>query len=359
MCGPHARQTYRSERPLLRNHVKFAAMAATTPLSHADIDRLWVDAASRCGFRVERGDAAYASTDGRGTILVGSPHTLDADDSLCQLILHELCHALVQGRQSWTEVDWGLCNTDDRDDVAEQACLRLQAHLATPHGLRRQLRPTTSWQGYYEALPPDPLLPADPVDQDACERARRGASLAEDCGLAGVLHGALAETATLLARIGHNAPAAKHPTGFAPGPPGETCGSCAWRYVGGRGGPVERCRQSAPESGDGVRISASLSACERWEPPVECARCGACCREAYHTVAVSVRDPVVWKRPALIVRTGHRFSLLRAGDRCAALQGQGDHYHCDIYEDRPRTCRDFERGGRHCLVARRRVGLSR
>jgi hypothetical protein len=31
---------------------------------------------------------------------------------------------------------------------------------------------------------------------------------------------------------------------------------------------------------------------------------------------------------------------------------------CTIYDDRPRACRDFEAGGRHCLVARRRVGLS-
>jgi Fe-S-cluster containining protein len=99
---------------------------------------------------------------------------------------------------------------------------------------------------------------------------------------------------------------------------------------------------------------------------VDCLTCGACCREAYHSVAVSVRDPVVWKQPGLIVRDGHRWSLLRAGSRCAALEGGAaagpgapPSYHCRIYEDRPRTCRDFEQGGRHCLTARRRVGLSR
>jgi hypothetical protein len=32
---------------------------------------------------------------------------------------------------------------------------------------------------------------------------------------------------------------------------------------------------------------------------------------------------------------------------------------CDIYAERPRTCRDFQLGGEHCLTARRRVGLSR
>jgi len=33
-------------------------------------------------------------------------------------------------------------------------------------------------------------------------------------------------------------------------------------------------------------------------------------------------------------------------------------YVCDICEDRPRTCRDFDRGSTNCLDARRRVGLS-
>jgi hypothetical protein len=327
-------------------------MGATTPLCDAEIDRLWMDAASGCGFRVVRGEAAYASTDGQGTILIGAPETLDADDSLCQLVLHELCHALVQGEQSWGEVDWGLCNTDDRDDVAEAACLRLQAHLAARHELRAELCPTTSWRAYYEALPADPLSPVGAEDGPACERARRAASLAEERGFAAVIFGALAATAARVA-------ARRHPSGLPRGEPGNTCGTCAWRYVGGRGTAVERCRQSAPEMGDGLRVWSTLEACERWEPPVECARCGACCREAYHAVNVSMRDPVVWKQPALVVRSGHRFSLLRAGDRCAALRLESGSYSCDIYEDRPRTCRDFERGGRHCLVARRRVGLSR
>jgi Fe-S-cluster containining protein len=79
-----------------------------------------------------------------------------------------------------------------------------------------------------------------------------------------------------------------------------------------------------------------------------------------------MRDPVVWKQPAFVVRTGHRWSLLRAGDRCACLDvapnldaPAAKRYACSIYDDRPQTCRDFERGGRHCLTARRRVGLSR
>jgi hypothetical protein len=98
-----------------------------------------------------------------------------------------------------------------------------------------------------------------------------------------------------------------------------------------------------------------------------------------------MRDPVVWKQPALIVRHGHRFEIRREKDRCAALEdrrhlpvvassggaraespaapggGASDGrpvFACSIYEDRPRPCREFEAGGRHCLVARRRVGAS-
>ena len=338
--------------------------AEVTPLHDPDIDDVWIRAASSCGFQVVRGSAAYASTDGGGTILIGTPDSLDADDSLAQLVLHELCHALVQGEHRWALADWGLDNTTDRDDVAEAACLRLQAELADRQGLREVMTPTTSWRTYYRQLPADPLLASTAADEPACEKARDGLGLADRKGLTAVLTTALQSTAGLLREgdRGHSL-AGAHPLGFPLGPATQTCGSCAWRYVGGRGTAVERCRQSVGEVGDGRRVQASYPACERWEAALDCQTCGACCREAYHSVSVSVRDPVVWKQPGLIVREGHRWSLLRAGDRCAALEGgqqpAGAAYHCRIYEDRPRTCRDFERAGRHCLTARRRVGLSR
>ena len=194
---------------------------------------------------------------------------------------------------------------------------------------------------------------------ETCLRARAAATLAERRGIGPIIDQALATTAVLLARntLAAGEPA-RHPLGFSLGPAGETCGTCAWRYLGGRGAAVERCRQSAPELGDGLRVHRTMAACDRWEQPVECGRCGACCREAYHTVSVSMRDPVVSKHPALVVRNGHRWSVLRDGDRCAALEIPGEGYRCQIYPDRPRTCREFEQGGRHCLVARRRVGLS-
>jgi hypothetical protein len=98
-----------------------------------------------------------------------------------------------------------------------------------------------------------------------------------------------------------------------------------------------------------------------------------------------MRDPVIWQEPDLIVRHGPRFEIRREGSRCAALvqmgtlKGspsppamgsarqslaapdavvEGPSYTCAIYENRPRPCREFAAGGRHCLDARRRVGLS-
>jgi Fe-S-cluster containining protein len=113
-----------------------------------------------------------------------------------------------------------------------------------------------------------------------------------------------------------------------------------------------------------MRTERSHAACARWEAPVDCQDCGACCREAYHSVTVSMRDPVVWQEPQLIVRHGARFEIRREGPRCAALHVDSDarapaaRYACTIYDNRPRPCREFAAGGRHCLDARRRVGLS-
>jgi hypothetical protein len=344
---------------------------ARSPLATPEIEAIWIDAAARLGFRVERTEDAYASTDGAGTLLVGEPGSLDVDDALAQLVFHELCHALVEGPPAWRLPDWGLENVPGprgaaRDVVREHACLRVQAHLGAPAGLRGLMAPTTEYRAYHDALGADTLAP----EQDpAAALARAALARAATRGFVAVLADALAATrAALGAEAGGAEP---HPLGFAlagDAARGESCGTCAWRYVGGRGRGVERCRQSAGADGDGRRTESSHPACVRWEAPVDCRSCGACCREAYHSVTVAVRDPVVWKQPHLIVRNGHRFEIRREGERCAALEHDGPAgrrggpalrvFSCSIYEDRPRACRDFEAGGRHCLVARRRVGLS-
>jgi Fe-S-cluster containining protein len=124
-----------------------------------------------------------------------------------------------------------------------------------------------------------------------------------------------------------------------------------------------RCRQ-ADTLTLGAKIDPAWPACERYEAALDCQTCGACCRAAYHSVEVQPRDPVVKKQPQMIVKRETYLELLRSGDRCAALHGGAleggttTRYHCVIYDDRPRTCRDFTLGSEHCLTARRRVSLS-
>lgn len=346
------------------------------------IQGIWIGAARELGWSIERTQAAYASSDGRGQLSIGIDDVLDADDALAQLIFHELCHGLVQGPRGWSAVDWGLSNDDPRDVVAEHACLRLQVFLATPYELRQAMSPTTEYRAYHDAIDGDPLRST--VDP-AAALARAAVDRLESAPWLIVLRKALSATHTQLSGD-TTAPTMvdgdqRHPTGFAWNSNEETCASCAWFYRGGRGPAVDRCRQASQVEGEGERTSATYRACVRWEATLDCQDCGACCREAYHSVTVSVRDPVVWKQPALIVRHGHRFEILREGPRCAALRDgrEGDKqqdaplapsgsapaatavrplFGCTIYDDRPRACRDFEAGGRHCLVARRRVGLS-
>jgi hypothetical protein len=138
-----------------------------------------------------------------------------------------------------------------------------------------------------------------------------------------------------------------------PGPSG-TCASCVWRYSGGRGKPVDRCRRHADQ-----RVSPGWPACPAFEASVDCLECGACCREAYHAVEVSRRDAFVKLHPERIVEVDGRLNVRRSGDRCSCLAGELGAFHCVLYADRPRTCRDFEQGGANCVDARRRVGLTK
>ncbi|MGB5810855.1 MAG: hypothetical protein WBG86_10010 [Polyangiales bacterium] len=174
------------------------------------LDAVWLTVASRIGFRVERSHDVYAATDGHGTMLIGAPPTLDADDCLAQMILHELCHSLIEGASSLGVADFGLDNETDTDAAREHACLRLQAWLATPHDLREALAPTTEFRAYYDELPPDPLAGNGPAAQAACAGARRSA----ETPWAPHLEGALRATAKILQaarELDARDPAASHP----------------------------------------------------------------------------------------------------------------------------------------------------
>jgi hypothetical protein len=323
------------------------------PVTHTyrdPLDEIWLAAARRIGFRIGRTPDAYAHADGKGTILLGTAETLDADDCLAQMILHELCHALVEGPDAWSKADWGLDNTSLKDEVRETACLRLQAALTGPRGLRQVLAPTTDHRPIFDALPADPLTPRR---EGSVVLARLGLARARKAPFAPHLEEALDATAALARLVPASdgslwsvaeAPAARHPTGLFAGDSAKTCESCAWRAGA-------TCRQA------GRRVDASWPACERHEPALDCQECGACCREAYHSVTVSRRDPVVKKHPSLVVARESYLEIRREGDRCAALS-VGERYACEIYEDRPRPCRGFTASSANCLEARRRVGLT-
>ncbi len=347
------------------------------------LDHVWIACLEAVGLRLRRVPGAYATTDGRGELTIALAAELDPDDCLAQMIFHELCHAAVAGPEQWEKRDWGLDNETARDEVLEHATLRTQAFYLRPLGLRTFLGPTTDFRAYYDELPADPLAgndPAVPLARIAIGRLRR-APFAPSVGEAlrrtrEILDASAA--AAHLARVHtskprpdeglpplHDAlapPVSFHTAGVAPAPPGslpasETCGSCAWFDPGRASG---RCLSTETR-----RLAPSEAACERWEPSPDCETCGACCREAFHTLALSPREPFVKRHPELVVwratMDGRRQpELPRPEGRCPPLTGDGaaSPYRCGLYDDRPRTCRDFARGGANCLEARRRVGLS-
>ena len=331
------------------------------------LSQVWLGAARRIGIRIERTPHAYAATNGRGTLSIGTADTLDPDDSLAQMIFHELCHSLVEGEESFERPDWGMDNTGPDHDWREHACLRTQWVLAGRHGLRAVFAPTTDFRAFWNTLAGDVLADrTDPSVQAAIAAVRRAGKppWAPALGDALAASARIAAAAATFAAPDHEAPVlwlrvggapGVHPTGLPAGTTDAQCGSCAWRYEARH---VTRCRQAD------AKIEDSWRACERYEPALDCQTCGACCRAAYHSVEVQPRDPVVKAQPAYVIDRGHYLELQREGDRCAALKGglvelgKTTRYQCVIYDDRPKTCREFTLGSAHCLTARRRVGLS-
>jgi hypothetical protein len=303
-------------------------------------DEIWLDCARKLELPVERGGDGYVHFDGR-VLRIAADRELDADDSLAQLILHELCHSLVEGPARRFVADWGLDNTHDGDILREHAALRLQAHLATAFGLRDHLPPTTVVRPYYDGLPREALGAAGDPDP-AVTLARAAAERAGRWPYDPTIFDALDATARAFG-------VARHPSGLALGDGSQRCGSCVWRTPGGL------CRRAERR----VRVAATEPACARFEAELDCLDCGACCRSAYDTVVVGARDPFLRAHPSLVVVRGELREVARTGDRCTALDGPPTGpFACRVYDDRPRTCRNFERAGRHCLTARARVGLS-
>lgn len=353
------------------------------------LDHLWITAAKELGLQVERSPHGYAHTDGKGNLYIAPTEELDPDDCLAQMILHELCHALVQGEDSFSKPDWGLSNDEQADvyesDVTrEQACLRVQASLLRPYGLRRLLAPTTDFRVFYDALPQKPLDGASPRE---AKLSQDGLSLAHHPPYRRVLTEALTATAELHRALGKaSRPSATSPEATEPLPSlwqsapspklhksglpmsdgvfeskkGTTCGGCAFLKTPDKRGAAFRCERTAIEASPGKVVNPTLAACALFEPPLDCQSCAACCRHAFSLVPVRLSDEVNWRHPQLVGKSGKDLTILRDPERrcCAALGETAEHsFGCLIYSDRPRTCRDFSAGTFNCLEARRRVGL--
>lgn len=373
-------------------------MARTIDARYSDpLDLLWIEAARKMGLRVLRSGETYASTDGQGTLYLSAAESMDPDDCLAQMILHEICHWMVQGPQSIGWVDWGLDNEGSEDVEREHACLRLQAVLLDEMGLRRALGPTTEFRNFYDALDEDPFAERHSSERESILRARAAFARREQPPFRGHLRAALVNTADLLGILRRSMDPAfhqdeilsraedalpKHAVGLPSYPtPRHTCGDCAWIFARGK---RSYCRQA-----HGQRTESDAPSCAHYERAFDCLSCGACCREAYDTVEVAPRDKArKLHLPLLIARNGG-FDLARNGSRCCCLRGgvalpaprpkiSGGHaspeaganlpplvmpntesFTCSIYETRPKTCRDFSIYSEHCLYARRRVGLSR
>jgi hypothetical protein len=316
------------------------------------VDELWSQTAHRLGMRVVRSADVFASWDGVEVLTISTPAHFDPDDSLAQMIFHEICHALIEGPAGRRQVDWGLDNIDDRHLVNEYACHRLQAALSGPWGLRTLMAPTTEHRPYYEALPPNPLSPgSDP----AIAMAQAAWPAATSGPWSGPIREALSGTADIAAVLRRFAPDSlwaaalpPHPTGLPPGEADATCGGCAWFSS-------DRCARAAAPT------AASQRACRYWHaplPPDACAGCGACCRQGFDVVDLEPSSPIIAQHPEWVSDAGWGPQLPRPAGFCIALQRRASPFRCQVYADRPSGCRDLEIGGAGCLVARQRVGLA-
>lgn len=137
------------------------------------LELIWFTTAKRLGLTIRRNPRIFSAADGTGLLELGPQDTLDADDCVAQMILHELCHWITNGVETFSERDWGFA-LDAELDWREHSCLRLQAALADEHGLRGQFAPTSGFRAYYDRIPADPFAPADGSPREAAivERAR-------------------------------------------------------------------------------------------------------------------------------------------------------------------------------------------
>jgi hypothetical protein len=329
------------------------------------VDLIWLSLAKKLGFRIHRSDEAYASFDGEHVLTICTPAEFDEDDCLAQMILHELCHALVGGDKALKTRDWGITSEGEDDLLQEHATHRLQAYLSGVYGLQDMLAVTTEWRSHYDVLGEEPLKGEEP----SVSMAQKGLENARAWRWESPIQRAMKATAEI-AKITRpftderslwNSSQPLHPSGF-PYDGNNACGKCAWAMVEATGVGL-LCQQSNNGKGLLVPVEADSPSCLRFEERFdaeECSRCGACCREGFDAVPVGEDEPLFKARPDLLAGEGDFIFIPRPDGKCRVLKTDSQkRWRCAIYDERPRACVDLEMGSIGCLQARRRVGLSR
>lgn len=130
---------------------------------------VWTELSKQLGFDIVRDPEVFAAFDGDRVLRIGTSETLDPDDSLGQMVLHELCHALVEGPEAMGTPDWGLDFDNPNHRAHEFAALRLQASFADHVAMRNFFGSTTDFRWYFDLIPNDSLHSR--VDPDSVSKA--------------------------------------------------------------------------------------------------------------------------------------------------------------------------------------------
>ena len=145
------------------------------------LDLIWLATAKRLGLTVRRSPLIFAATDGTGLMKLGDRDTLDEDDCTAQMIFHEICHWITNGRETFHQRDWGFPLVE-LDDWRELSGLRVQAWLGHRFDIPHVMASTAGFfRQYYDLIEPAPLEPLDDSDietkvitltREAVERAQ-------------------------------------------------------------------------------------------------------------------------------------------------------------------------------------------
>ena len=162
------------------------------------VDIIWLSTAHELGLTIRRHPEVFGMTEGDGILHLGDRDSLDPDDSVLQMVLHEICHWITNGIDAYDKRDWGF-EMDSGIDPREHACQRLQCHLADSVGLRDMLGATGEFRQYWDRIPKDPTEPMDGSAWEAavCEIAEAAITRAHKPPFFGPLSKALHTTAAI------------------------------------------------------------------------------------------------------------------------------------------------------------------